>query len=36
MQRYNNLPDNLNNISEVSGYILLKLNFSVNDIRYSC
>ena len=28
MQRYNNLPDNLNNISEVSGYMLLKLNLN--------
>lgn len=28
MQRYNNLPENLNNISEISGYMLLKLNLN--------
>ena len=28
MQRYNNLPDNLNNISDISGYMLLKLNLN--------
>jgi len=45
MQKYNNLPENLNNISETSGYVLLKLNLnqvetmskcglSVDDVRY--
>lgn len=28
MQKYNNLPENLNNISEISGYMLLKLNLN--------
>ena len=45
MQRYNNIPENLDNISEISGYMLLKLNLSqietmskcglaVDDVRY--
>ena len=45
MQRYNNLPENLDNISEISGYMLLKLNLnqvklmskfglSVDDVKY--
>ena len=45
MQRYNNLPENLSNISDISGYMLLKLNLnqvklmsmfglSVDDVNY--
>lgn len=45
MQRYNNFQKNLDNIVEISGYFLLKLNLyqlgimsksglSVNDVRY--
>lgn len=36
MQRYNNLPDNLNNISEASGYMLLKLNLYQLEIMSKC
>ena len=45
MQNYNNSPENLEGINEVSGYLLLKLNLnqvktmskcglSVDDVRY--
>lgn len=45
MQKYNNFFDNLDNVSEVSGYSLLKLNLnqvktmskcglSVDDVKY--
>jgi len=36
MQKYDNRPENLNNISEISGYMLLKLNLNQVEIMSKC